>query len=499
MATQPLASKSRAGAQVRHDFVFVAALTLIVVAGLAVRLLAARPGFLGDELFTYVIANHDSLGAVMDGVQTTENTPPLYYVLAWASLKVTGVPELVRLPSIVAGAATVAVAGLLGRRVFDDRAGLAAAALVAVSGFAIYYGSEARSYAPAALAVLLSTLLMLRAFETPRRGLWIAFAVSAAAAVWFHYTAIFPLAAQFVWALLAHPHRRLQILAGHLGAVALYAPWLPFADTNVPLSLIAPLAPLSVDRVLEYPLRALVGHPIAHLDRAPGIVAAVGLGLLLAVLAVLAVRRSKVERPKLADPRVLLLAMALAAPAGVLLYSLLKTSIWLPRNLLVSAAPAAVLAGGLLGTALRTRLGIAVTVAGVALLVPAGLSTAVGDLARPPYDEVARVIDQQARPGDPIIEGPLFPVEKTLEAPLRRPLASFLKRPHPIYLSDEPEAGWRAAERAGRAFAVYPDVYSGVARFYRPTPPRGSGLVAVDRRSYEGTPGLVYVEYQRRP
>jgi hypothetical protein len=76
---------------------------------------------------------------------------------------------------------------------------------------------------------------------------------------------------------------------------------------------------------------------------------------------------------------------------------------------------------------------------------------------------------------------------------------TFLKRPHPIYLSDEPEGGWRAAERAGRAFAVYPDVYSGVALYYRPTPPPGSGLVAVDRRSYEGTPGLVYVEYQRRP
>ena len=499
MATQPLASSSRARVAVRHDLFFAAALALIVVAALALRVLAARPGFLGDELFTYVISSRDSLGDVMDGVRTTENTPPLYYVLAWASLKVTGVPELVRLPSIVAGAATVAVAGLLGRRIFDDRAGLAAAALVCVSGFAIYYGSEARSYAPAALAVLASTLLLLRALESPRRLPWVAFAVSAAAAVWFHYTAIFPLAAQFAWALAAHPSRRRGILAGHVGAAALYAPWLPFAGTYVPISLIAPLAPLSVDRVLAYPVRALLGHPIAHLDTAPGTVAVVGLGLFLVVLLVLALRRSKLPRPNFADPRALLLAMALAAPAGVLLYSLLKTSIWLPRNLLVSAPPAAVLAGGLLGTALKTRLGIALTVAALALLIPAGLSTSIGDLARPPYDEVARVIDQRARPGDPIIEGPLFPVEKTLDAPLRRPLATFLRQPHPIYLSDDPEGGWRAAERAGRAFAVYPDVYSGVALFYRPTPPAGSSLVPVDRRSYEGTPGLVYVEYRRQP
>jgi mannosyltransferase len=479
--------------------VFATGLALIVVAGLALRLLAARPGFLGDELFTYVIANHASLGEVMDGVRTTENTPPLYYLLAWASLKVTGVPELIRLPSIVAGTATIAVAGLLGRRVFDDRAGLAAAALIAVSPFAIYYGSEARSYAPAALAVLLSTLLMLHALESPRRALWIGFAVSAAAAVWFHYTAVFPLTAQFAWALAAHPNRRPQVLAAHLGAVLLYAPWLPFAGMYVPISQIAPLAPLTADRVVAYPVRALVGHPIAELDRAPGTVAVIGFGLLLLGLVVLAARRGQLSRPRLADPRVLLAAMALAASAGVLLYSLLKTSIWLPRNLLVSAPPAAVLAGGLLGAAFRTRLGVAVGVAALAALVPASLSTAFGDLARPPYDQVARLVDERARPGDPIIEGPLFPVEKTLDVPLRRPLVSFLTRPHPVYLSDEPEGGWRAAERAGRAFAVYPDVYSGLASYLRPTPPPGSDLVAVDRRSYEGTPGLVYVEYQRRP
>jgi hypothetical protein len=76
---------------------------------------------------------------------------------------------------------------------------------------------------------------------------------------------------------------------------------------------------------------------------------------------------------------------------------------------------------------------------------------------------------------------------------------TFLKRPHPIYFSDDPAAGWRSAERIGRAFAVYPDTYSGSVLYLRPEPPPGSDLVAVDRRSYESTPGLVYVEYRRRP
>lgn len=503
MATQLVARESPGVMERRERAWFTAGLSLFVVAGCVLRVLAARPGFLGDELFTYVIVGGDSLGSVIDGVRSTENTPPLYYVLAWATLKLTGVPELVRLPSMVAGTATIAVAGLLGRRIFGAHAGLAAAALFAMSPFAIYYGSEARSYAPAAFAVLVSTPILLRALESPRRALWIGFALSAAAAVWFHYTAVFPLAAQGVWALISHPARRREVLAAHLGAIALYAPWLPFAGAYVPIGLIGAfidaLAPFSAEQVVEYPVRVLVGHPMAALDAAPGTAATVALGVLLAALLVLGAGRMSVRRPRLSDPGLLLLSMALAAPVGILVYSALKSNLFLPRNLIVSAPAAAILIGGVIGRLLRPPLAVAATVIVCVLLAPSALSMAVGDLARPPYDEVARLIDERGRTGDPVIEGPLFPVEQSLQVPLRRPLVSFLTRPRPIYFSDDPEAGWRAARRAGRAFAVYPDVYSASSLYLRPTPPPGSGLAAVDRRSYSATPRLIYVEYERRP
>jgi len=175
---------------------FHALLAAIVVLGGVLRVIAATHGFVGDELFTWVIASGHSLGDVMHGVRTTENTPPLYYLLAWASFKATGVPELIRLPSLVGGIATIPVAALVGRRAFGAAAGLAAAALIAASPFAIYYSSEARAYAPAAFCVLASTLLLLRALDRPRLSSWAGFALLASAAVWFHYTAIFPLAAQ---------------------------------------------------------------------------------------------------------------------------------------------------------------------------------------------------------------------------------------------------------------------------------------------------------------
>jgi hypothetical protein len=499
MATRLSALRSRAAAPSRPRIGFGLALALIVAVGLVLRVLAARPGFLGDELYTYTIASRDSLGDVVDGVQTTENTPPLYYVLAWLSLKVTGVPELVRLPSLVAGSALIAVAGLLGRRAFNPLAGLLAATLVGISPFAIYYSSEARAYAPAALGVLLSTLLLLRALDSRRFADWAGFALAAAAAVWFHYTAFLPLTVQLCWALAAFPRERSRVLAAHAGAAALYAPWLPFAGTNVPLSEVGKFvdlyAPLTVGRTFDYALRSLVGHPLAALTRAPGTFAIVTLGVLAAILVVVVARRA--ARPRAADPAVLLILVALAAPAGVLLFSLFGSNIYLPRNLFVSAPAALVLVGAALAS-LRRAVALAGGAAVGLLLAPSALSTATGDLARPAYDGVARLVDDRARASDPIIEGPIFPVRRSLEEPLRRPLVIFLTKPHPIYFSDDPAPAWRAAERAGTAFAVYPDSYSGEGNILRPRPPRGSGLVAVDRRVFEGTPPIAYVEYELR-
>ena len=500
MATRrlELGSPARLGRPDRD--VFIPLLCVIVLAGVVLRVLAARPGFLGDELFTYAIANRDSLGDVIDGVRTTENTPPLFYIFAWLSLQATGVPELVRLPSLLAGSALIAVAGLLGRRVFSLRAGLLAAMFVAVSPFAIFYSSEARSYAPAALGVLLSTLLLLRALESGRFAEWAGFAVAAAAAMWFHYTAVFPLAAQLAWALAVSPRSRRDVLMAHVGAAALYLPWLPFAQTYVPLSevsrFINAFAPLTVGRTFDYEARALVGHPFAELTKAPGTVAAIALAA-LGVALVLSLGR---HRPNLraADPVVLLIATALAAPVCVLVLSLLKSNIYLPRNLFVSAPAALVLIAAAVAS-LRPAAALAAGGAVVALLAPSALSLGTGDLARPAYDQVARLVDDRAGASDPIIEGPLFPVAKTLDAPLRRPLATFLTEPHRIYFSDDPEPGWRAARRARRAFAVYPDSYTGLGAILRPVPPPGSGFVAVDRRIFEGTPPLAYVEYELRP
>src|SRR5271169_1273364 len=69
-----------------------------------------------DEAFTPVHVLHPSLWATLRSMVHTENTPPLWYVLAWADARVLGTGEVaLRLPSALAGIATVPVAWAIGR------------------------------------------------------------------------------------------------------------------------------------------------------------------------------------------------------------------------------------------------------------------------------------------------------------------------------------------------------------------------------------------------
>src|SRR6202044_4007053 len=104
-----------------------------------------------DEAFTPVHVLHPSLWATLRSVTHTENTPPLWYVLEWADARLLGTGELaLRLPSALAGIATVPVAWAIGRELEGRRgrgAAAVCAALVAVNPLFVWYSQEARAYA----------------------------------------------------------------------------------------------------------------------------------------------------------------------------------------------------------------------------------------------------------------------------------------------------------------------------------------------------------------
>jgi mannosyltransferase len=190
----------------------LAALTLLA-AGLRFATLGVQ-SFDYDEAYTVSLALPGSLGHLLSQLPKTESSPPLHYVLAWAWTQPFGLGEAgVRSLSALAGTAVVPVAYAAARRLASPRAGLIAAALVAVNPFLVWFSQEARPYALLTLLGALSFWAFTAALDdpTPRRlGLW---AAASALALWTHYFAAFLVAAEVLWLLWRSTERRRVALA----------------------------------------------------------------------------------------------------------------------------------------------------------------------------------------------------------------------------------------------------------------------------------------------
>jgi mannosyltransferase len=190
----------------------LAALTLLA----AVLRLATlgEQSFWYDEAFTPVHVLHTGLGATLHAVVHTENTPPLWYLLAWVDARIFGDGAIaLRLPSALAGIATVPVVWAIGERLGGRRAALIAAAIVAVDPLMVWYSQEARAYGLYVLFAALAMLCFVRALQAPTRVRLAGFALAGALALLTHYFAVFLLIPMCVWLLLDARVRRAALPA----------------------------------------------------------------------------------------------------------------------------------------------------------------------------------------------------------------------------------------------------------------------------------------------
>ncbi len=199
----------------------LAALTLMAAA-LRLSTLDLQ-SFWYDEAFTPVHVLHASLWATLRSVAHTENTPPLWYVLAWADSRVLGTGEVaLRLPSALAGIASVPVAWAIGAELEcppTRRAGAVCAALVAVNPLFVWYSQEARAYGLFVLMGALAMLCFLRARREPTPRRMAAFAATGALALLTHYFAVFLLIPMALWLICDRRARRTALPA--IGVLAL--------------------------------------------------------------------------------------------------------------------------------------------------------------------------------------------------------------------------------------------------------------------------------------
>jgi mannosyltransferase len=379
--------------------------TFWIVAGLTVLAATLRFATLGvqayhhDEIVTASRVLRDGFWHAMEAVGFSESAPPLYYALAWVWTQLTGTGEVgLRSISALAGVATVPVVYLLGAELRGRRAGIVAAALVAVNPMLLWYSQEARSYALLVLLTAAAALYFVRALDRPTAGrgnltLWGVFSALALAT---HYFAIFPIALEAAWLLW---RRRREAVAG-LGIVLLAGLALaPLAIHQMSLGHAEWIGDRSLGhRVWEAGVTFVVGETGDIVSRPETVLpAAVPLLAVLSGLLLLLLRADRAER-RAGGLMLALAAVTVAGPLALALVAPGKDYV-LARNLLPALVP--LLVAVAIGVTARRARRIGMVVASVLAAYSLGFCVWVSvspAWQRPDWDSVAARLGEPTAP-----------------------------------------------------------------------------------------------------
>jgi 4-amino-4-deoxy-L-arabinose transferase-like glycosyltransferase len=373
----------------------LAAITAVALAS-RVLWLGSVPRFWGDEAFNGVQVRKPF--RVMLDVVRHDSHPPLLYVLQKVVALVSTSPAALRLVSALAGTAAVVLAGILGRRIGGDRAGLLAAAVLAAFPAFVLASRDSRGYSLAMTLVLASALALWRAAEHPSRGRLLTYAACVAAAVYTHYFTIPAIGGQLLVALwVLRPPRRTAtrlLLAGAGGGLTLL-PWLVAASPQFQHA----TAPFWVHPIH---LGSLVSDIGSGLSQTPGhelTTVATWLAEAAAIpLLVVAFRRAL---PGTRRGMLFLLGCALLPTLASLAFSLWKP-VYDARFLSLFWGPGEVVVGASLAV-IRWR-GAAIAVC-LALAAAAGIS--LTQIQRPQFAAVMAPLDGKVQAGDiVVVNGP---------------------------------------------------------------------------------------------
>jgi mannosyltransferase len=334
----------------------------LIALGIAVRFASlGQQSYHHDEVITAARVIPGSFIHMLHEVKGSESNPPLYYVLAWGWAKAFGTGEFgLRSLSALFGAATVPIGYLIGQQLASRRTGLILAALLAVNPMLIWYSQEARSYAPLVFFGALALFFFVRALDT-RRGRDLGFwALASALALCSHYFAVFPIAIESVWLLVALRARWRAVLPAVASVVAVGLALLPLINAQVNPTHIGWIenSPLS-SRFWETGVSFLIGetgHVIAEPPRDR--YALVPIVLILASLLLVAFRGSRRERRGAGLGLLIGLGMAVLTAAA----ALAGKDYVVERNLLPALIPLAAAAAIGFGSRGARRLGLLLAV-----------------------------------------------------------------------------------------------------------------------------------------
>ncbi len=194
----------------------------------------ARDSLWGDEALTVLLAKMSVPELVKHDI-LWEQIPPVHHLLIKGWILLFGDSERsVRMPSLLAGVASVYMIFVLVARLIGRWIGLTAALLLAVNPMHIAYSQECRAYALHVLLGLccVDAFVRLMRAPTPRLHAW--YVISAALLMYTHIYGAFTLLGMHLFYAVALWRRpaTLQLkwpalFTDDIALIALFAPWIP--------------------------------------------------------------------------------------------------------------------------------------------------------------------------------------------------------------------------------------------------------------------------------
>jgi mannosyltransferase len=404
---------SRPALDARGRDVLAIVLPTLLAAILCVYEITSRSlGF--DEGATVAIASQHG-SALWSAIAHDGGNMSGYYLLLHVLIEAFGSSLLVlRIASVVAASATVAVVVLIGLRLFDRRAGVVAGVLTATSLPLVYWAQTARGYAPM-VAFVCGAFLAFVAFvhgedrapagrargaDDPgartRWGPWVAYVVLMVLAMYCTFVAVLVVPAQLL--AVARRPRAARRLASALVAIALCC---------IPLVLLAVRrgsgqlfwVPRPSHKVETQVLESLTSSGLQSTFHRTSTTYVLMALTLLALLGIAVVFVRAALRGQASWATGMLLAWFLVPVVLTFIYSLLAQPLFLPRNVLMCVPALALLLALVLADArlpVLVAVGALVTVVALRALQ---LGAAYGVSPEPWRQATAQVL-ARAHPGD---------------------------------------------------------------------------------------------------
>jgi mannosyltransferase len=363
-----------------------------------------------DEAASVTIAAQHG-GALGSAIAHDGGNQAGYYVLLHVLISIFGNGTLaIRLPSVIATVATVGVTAALAQRLFGQRVAFASGLLTAVSLPLVFWGQDARGYAPMVALIAASYLALVCLVEAGgrSRGAWIAYFVTTTLAAYFGFLAVLVIPAQLI-ALWWRRDALRPVLIALAAAVVCWIPLVVLALRRGAGQLF--WVPHPSAQVLKQVLEALTSSGLQPSFHArwmlwPLLIATVAVVLVVAVVHVRqASQRTLAPRPELWGQALVLLW--LFVPFGLaLLESLVATPVFIPRNLLICLPAVAILIAVGLGDPRLSPVVSWGAVAAVIALRALALGPSYG-VSPEPWHQASNYVLTRATPRDCIAFYPL--------------------------------------------------------------------------------------------